>query len=175
ARHSAFSRSSFLEHLDFVDLEEILAVYLVDREERGGHPSQPRQELAPRDAELLCGLVGQLLDACLHVFLLLRLGERHVLAVGNHPRRNRPLRGLPFRGLASSELLVAQPRIFFARTGKSFWICHGASFAHCVNALTSLYRNFKPPFFLIGAISPARRVVLFVHSSSLSMYRSTKL
>jgi hypothetical protein len=48
------------------------------------------------------------------------------------------LKRLLFRGLASFELLVAQPRVFFARTGKSFWICHGASFAHCVNALIAV-------------------------------------
>src|SRR5207244_13249557 len=47
------------------------------------------------------------------------LRKSRVLAVGNQPRSNRCLKWLGFRRSAMSELFVAQPRIFFARTRES--------------------------------------------------------
>src|SRR5439155_25771344 len=76
-------------------------------------------ERAPAVPGLFGCLVGELLDPGLDMFLLLRLRMRHVLAVGDHPRRDRRLERLALRGRDMIELLVAQPRIFFTRTGIS--------------------------------------------------------
>jgi hypothetical protein len=73
--------------------------------------------LAAADAELFRSGISQLLDPELDVLLLFGLRMRHILAVGDHPGRNRGLKrlGLGWRTLA--ELFVAQPGILFARTG----------------------------------------------------------
>src|SRR5215831_8206356 len=41
-----------------------------------------------------------------------------------------------------------------------------------IGAQIDMYKKFKPPFFLARAMSPARRVVLFVHGSHVSVLRS---
>jgi hypothetical protein len=63
--------------------------------------------------------IGQLLDAELDVLLLLRLRMRHVLAVRDHPGRNRGLKRLGFCRRALAKLLVAQPCVLFAGAGIS--------------------------------------------------------
>ena len=47
------------------------------------------------------------------VLLLLGLGVGHVLAVGDHPGRDRGLEGLGLRRRDPGQLLVTEPRIFF--------------------------------------------------------------
>ena len=103
-----------LEHLDLVDLEERVAVHLVHREEGGSQAARAFEELPPRHPELFRGLAGELLHPRFDLLLLLRLRERHVLAVGDHASRNGGLKGLALRRSAAFELRVAQPGVFFA-------------------------------------------------------------
>ena len=111
-----FSGGRLLEHLDRAHVEEPFPEHFVHRQKRGGHAAAAGQELPSADPQLFGGHVGELLDAELDVLLLLRLGMGHVLAVRHHSRRNRGLEGLCFGWRASGELLIAEPRIFLART-----------------------------------------------------------
>src|SRR6266851_6213286 len=106
-----------LVHFDRADLEERFAEGFVDSNEGRGQTTRSLEELAAADAELFRSGIGQLLDPKLDVLLLFCLRMRHVLAVGDHPGRNRGLKRLGLRWRAFAELFVAQTGILFARTG----------------------------------------------------------
>jgi hypothetical protein len=95
------------EQLVVVDLEE-LAVDVAHGEEAGGHAAGDGEELAPADIELRARLVGDLLDARLHLLLILGLRDRHVLAVRHHLGGNRRMKEIRFVGPGQfRQLLVA--------------------------------------------------------------------
>ena len=97
-----------------VDAEE-LAVDLVHRQEARGHAAGAGQEAAPAEAQAPPGKVGETADALLHLTLLRRLRDRHVLAVRDHPRRHRRVQIVQLVGTGQlRELRVAQPDILFA-------------------------------------------------------------
>jgi hypothetical protein len=108
-----------LIHFDRADLEERFAERFVDGNEGRGQPARAFEELAAADAELFCRGIGQLLDSELDVLLLFRLRMRHILAVGDHPGRNRGLKRLGLRRRALAKLFVAQPCVLFAGAGIS--------------------------------------------------------
>ena len=67
------------------------------------------EKRSPIDAELLAGGFGQFLDAGFDALLLLGLRHRHVLAVRDHPRRDRRVKGSASSArCAQSHLLVVQ-------------------------------------------------------------------
>src|SRR5205823_108950 len=105
-----------LEELDQAHVEEALAEHLVHREEGGREAACAGKELAPAHAELLRSHVGEFLDAALDLLLLLRLRQRQVLAVRDHPGRDWRLERIGFRRHHLLELLVTEPGIFFPRT-----------------------------------------------------------
>ena len=105
---------SGLVHLDRPDIEELLAVYLVHRQERRRKPAGAHEELAAGGPEPLGCLVGQFLDPVFDMLLVIGLRVRHVLAVGDHPGRNRGNKRLGLRRCDPPLLRVAQPRILFA-------------------------------------------------------------
>ena len=69
------------------DVEEP-PVHVVHGEQRGRHAARAAQELPPADAEPVARLVGEFFDPRLDPLLLVGLRHRHVLAVGDHPRRD---------------------------------------------------------------------------------------
>ena len=108
-----------LVHFDRADLEERFAEGFVDGDEGRRQPARAFEELAAADAELFRSGIGQLLDPELDMLLLFCLRMRHVLAVGDHPGRNRGLKRLGFCRRALAKLFVAQPCVLFAGAGIS--------------------------------------------------------
>src|SRR5262249_44244701 len=94
---------------------EELPVDFVHGQERCGHTARAGQELPPADAELAAGCLGEFLHARLDPLLLVGLRHRHVLAVGDHPRRDGRAEGLRHVcPLAPGHLLgVEQPVVLF--------------------------------------------------------------
>ena len=100
-----------LEHLDRIDVEES-SEHLVHRQQGGRHAAGRGEEHAPIDAQLLAGGLGEILDARFDSLLLLGLGDRHVLAVGDHARRDgRPQRFRRVRPRALRDLIVVQQTV----------------------------------------------------------------
>src|SRR6185312_12300861 len=161
ARRRVLLARAVVEHLLMAHLEEGLAEDLVHGDERGGHAARALEEAPPRDAELLRGMVGQLLDALLDLLLLPRLRERHVLAVRDHPRRHRPLEGLAFGRRNLLELLITQPGIFLARSRNpfdhGFLPCLPSSARGPLSYLGRLPRSFRSrhAFPMLGSRSPS--------------------
>ena len=114
-----FGERRRLVHFDRADLEERLAERLVYGDEGRGQPARALEELATANAEPFRGGIGQLLDPELGVLLLSCLRMRHILAVRDHPGRNRGLKRLGLCRRALAELFVAQPCILFAGAGIS--------------------------------------------------------
>src|SRR6185437_9644211 len=157
ARRRVLLARVVVEHLLMAHLEEGLAEDLVHGDERGRHASRALEEAPAGDAELLRGVIGELLDALFDLLLLPRLRERHVLAVRDHPRRHRPLEGLAFGRRNLLELLVAQPGIFLARSRNPF--DHG--FLPCLPSSARGPLSIGPPSSFISlapCISHARFV-----------------
>ena len=117
-RRTILRSSGRLEHFDGAHFEERVAEHFVHRHERCRQTARAAQELAPTDAELFRGLVGQLLDARFDASLLVGLRKRHVLAVADHSRRNGCRERLCLCRRTALELLIGKPRVFFARPGK---------------------------------------------------------
>jgi len=123
-RRSSLGVSCRLVHFDRVDFEKRASESLVDRNEGCGQPAGAFEELPTADPELFRGGLGQLLDSVFGVLLLSRLRIRHVLAVRDHPRRNRRLERLGLRRRTLFQLFIAQPHVFFARTGMPCRVGH---------------------------------------------------
>ncbi len=115
-----------LEHLVLAHLEEFRPVGLVHGDEGGGDAARAGEELPPADAQLLGDAVGELLDAVLHLLLLLRLRIGQVLAVRDHLGGDGRLQVVRLIGaLETFELILAEPRILFSGTRDLLW--HGVT------------------------------------------------
>lgn len=111
--------SGRLVHLNRADFEKWFTERFVDGNEGRSQPARSFEELSAADPELFCSNLGQLLDPILDVLLLPRLRMRHILAVRDHPGRNRGLKRLGFCRRALAKLFVAQPCVLFAGAGIS--------------------------------------------------------
>jgi hypothetical protein len=111
-------------HFDRAHFEKRLAESLIDRDEGRSQTAGAFEKLTAANPQLLRGGVGQFLDPKLDVLLLFCLRMRHILAVGDHPGRNRGLKRFILRRCALAKLFIAEPCILFAGAGKSLWVRH---------------------------------------------------
>src|SRR5690242_20301378 len=88
-RSSVLGISRRLVHFDRAVVEGWSAKRFVDGDEERRQPAGALEELSTTNPELFGSSLRQLLYAKLDMLLLSGLRMRHVLAVGDHPGRNR--------------------------------------------------------------------------------------
>ena len=111
ARDAGLGVRRRFEHLDRIDAEES-PEHLVHRQQGGRHAAGRGEERAPIDPQLLAGGLGEILDARLDSLLRRGLRDRHVLAVGDHARRDgRPQRFRRVRPRTLGDLIVIQQTV----------------------------------------------------------------